>query len=160
MKTKTRNEIKYIGTGFPVLLLNFPAYEDEGRCLPDVPLGRLHRAIAYCVITRQTFISGAELSFLRSQADLNRSEAARRLGITRRTLINWEERGDQQIKAPPISHPGIRLFFFSRIFPDGSIKAADMPAGLLNPAEPPIIMEHSWLEGFDGIIGGTNRIAS
>ncbi len=110
-------KIDYWGTGFKVVLLNFPCYENEGAYLPDVPLRALHKFVAYKVIDKPTLLTGNEFSFLRASVELNRSEAARKLGITRRTLINWEEQEDRFIKAPGIAQLGIRLLFFRWIFP-------------------------------------------
>lgn len=115
--SKSRKEIDYWGAGFLVKLRNFPVYVDEGEHLPDVPLGRLHRAIAYEVIKKPHLLTGNELAFLRSQSDLTRSEMARRVGVTRRTLINWEETLDGPIKTPPIAQLGIRCVCASWIFP-------------------------------------------
>ena len=115
---KNRKEIDYWGTGFRVTLLNFPCYEDEGAYLPDVPFRSLHKFIAYKIIENQTLLTGSELLFLRATAELNRSEAARKLGITRRTLINWEEQEDQLIKAASVAQLGIRMLFFTWIFPE------------------------------------------
>lgn len=115
---KFRKEIEYWGTGFYVKLLNFPAYEDEGSFLPDVSLGLLHKFIGMQVILKPYLLTGSELSFLRSLADLSRSEAARKIGITRRGLINWEEMRDEPFKSQPIAHLGIRVFFSPWISPN------------------------------------------
>lgn len=112
-------EIEYWGAGFPVRLVDFPAYKEDGVFVPDVAYGRLHRVIALHVVEKPQLLIGAEVGFLRGLAELNRSEAARRLGITRRTLINWEEAGQKPIRAPSISHLGIRAFFAASIFPSG-----------------------------------------
>lgn len=112
-----RKEIAYWGTGFKLILLNFPYYEDEGAYLPDVPFRSLHKFIAHKIIEKPTLLTGCEFSFLRANAELNRSEAARKLGITRRTLINWEEQEDTFIKAAGIAQLGIKLLFYRWIFP-------------------------------------------
>ena len=113
-----RKEIEYWGTGFRVVLLNFPYYEDEGTYLPDVPFRSLHKFIAYKIIEKPILLTGSELLFLRATAELNRSEAARKLGITRRTLINWEEQENRLIKAAGVAQLGIKMLFFTWIFPE------------------------------------------
>lgn len=115
---KYRKEIDYWGTGFCVKLLNFPVYEDEGSFLPDVSLGMLHKFIGMQVISKPYLLTGNEFSFLRSLADLSRSEAARKIGITRRALINWEEMRDEPFKTRAIAHLGIRVFFSPWVSPN------------------------------------------
>ena len=111
-----KKEIEYWGTGFKVKLSNFPSYQDDGHHLPDVPLGLLHKLIALKTILKPHLLSGYEMVFLRSLSDMSRSKTAREFGITRRTLINWEENGDQSPKTLPIIHLAIRLMFYSWIF--------------------------------------------
>ena len=118
-----RKDINYWGSGFLVRLLDFPAYKDGRWYGPDVQMNRLHALIALKVIEKPFLLTGNELAFLRAVAELSRSEAARQLGVTRRTLINWEEEGDHGIKARPISHLGLRAFFHSQIF-----KGTEMPS--------------------------------
>jgi transcriptional regulator with XRE-family HTH domain len=118
-----KKDIDYWGCGFPVRLLGFPVYEDEGWYGPDVPLGTLERLVARRVITKAQLLTGGELYHLRALADLSRSEAARKLGVTRRTLINWEERQDDPIGAPPLVHLGLRARFFGWLFPGEALPA-------------------------------------
>jgi transcriptional regulator with XRE-family HTH domain len=119
-------KIEYWAEGFPVILIDFPAYEDEGEFFPDVPLTSLGRAIASKVIAKPNLLTGDELAFLRAIAHLTRSEAARKLGVTRRTLINWEDRGKRPIGAPLLVHLALRVRFFGWLFP-----GQDLPAGAL-----------------------------
>ena len=115
--SRTKKAIDYLGTGFLVKLLGFPTYVDDGEYMPDAPLGRLHKAIAYEIIKNPHLLTGNELAFLRAQASLSRSEMARRMGVTRRTLINWEETLDDPIKASLIAQLGIRCVCAVWIFP-------------------------------------------
>jgi DNA-binding XRE family transcriptional regulator len=118
-----RKNMEYWGNGFLVRLINFPVYEDQGWFGPDVQMNHLEKIIALRVIEKPFLLTGNELSFLRALADLSRSEAARLLGITRRTLINWEEEGDLPIRARPIMHLGLRAYFYGRIFKDAAMPA-------------------------------------
>ncbi|MCZ6552221.1 MAG: hypothetical protein O7A67_00335 [SAR324 cluster bacterium] len=113
----TRKELIYHGAGFPVRLVNFPCYEDEDGYAPEYPLMRLQTVIAYHVIQKPNLLTGNEFAFLRAVADLSRSETARRLGKARRTVINWEEKGDSAIGADPLVHLVLRQFFYAWIFP-------------------------------------------
>ena len=126
---KIRKKIEYWAEGFPVILIDFPAYEDEGEFFPDVPLTSLARAIARRVIERPNLLTGDELAFLRALAGFTRSEAARKLGVTRQTLINWEDRGKKPIGAPPLVHLALRVRFFEWLFP-----GQDLPADSLGLA--------------------------
>ena len=119
--SKTLRDIDYWGTGFKVRLLNVPCYKDEGEFFPDIPLIDLQYLVARKVILNQYLITGNEVSLLRAVADLTRSEAARKLGKTRRTLINWEEQGDKPISADPLIHLSLRLLFYSWIFPGAAL---------------------------------------
>ena len=121
-----RKDIEYWGPGFPVKLLGFPAYKDEGWYGPDVPLNKLEFLIARKVIERPRLLTGDELAFLRALADLTRSEAARKLGVTRRTLINWEDRGKRRIGAQPLVHLGLRAAFYRWLFPDLAIATSSL----------------------------------
>jgi DNA-binding XRE family transcriptional regulator len=134
-----RKDIDYWGSGFLVRLMDFPAYKDGRWYGPDVQMNRLHALIALKVIEKPFLLSGNELAYLRGVAELSRSEAARQLGVTRRTLINWEEEGDRPIKARPIMHLGLRTFFFAKIFKESAMpseamrsvaKLADQPVEL------------------------------
>jgi DNA-binding XRE family transcriptional regulator len=121
-----KKDIEYTGTGFSVRLVGFPVYEDDAWYGPDVPMYKLYRVIAARLIERPNLLTGAELAFLRALADLTRSEAARKLGVTRRTLINWEDRGKKPIGAPPLVHLALRARFFEWLFP-----GQDLPARAL-----------------------------
>jgi DNA-binding XRE family transcriptional regulator len=121
-----KRDIEYWGTGFSVRLIGFPVYEDDGWYGPDVPMTKLEFLIARKIIERPNLLAGDELAFLRALADLTRSEAARKLGVTRRTLINWEERGKKPIGAPPLVHLALRVRFFEWLFP-----GRDLPVGAL-----------------------------
>lgn len=118
---RPRKKIEYWAEGFLVNLVDFPVYEDEGAYFPDVPLTTLGRAIGYAVLTRPTLLRGRDVRFLRTLADLSRSQTARELGVTRRTLINWEDSGNGTIGAFPLMHLALRCFFFRRIFADRSV---------------------------------------
>jgi len=113
-----RDRIEYTGTGFPVVLLNFPAYQDGATHFPDVgPMG-LHRIIATELLSREGFLSGRELRFLRAHLDLSRSECARKLGITRRTLITWEETGAKILPTAPLNHVSVKVILARLLAPE------------------------------------------
>ena len=116
MKTEIRAEVEYWGAGFLVNLLKFPCYEEDGVYIPAVPFGFLHKAIALEVLKKPHLLTGNEIAFLRAQGGMTRSEAARKLGVTRRTLINWEEKNDRPIKATPLAHLGARCLFLAWVF--------------------------------------------
>ena len=114
---KAPKQLVYSGTGFKVILLNFPVYQDDGEWLPDVGPMELHRVIARELLARPSLLTGNELSFLRAHADLTRSECARQLGVTRRTLITWENARDKGIAARPPQHVGLKAYFAKVILP-------------------------------------------
>jgi transcriptional regulator with XRE-family HTH domain len=137
-----KRDIEYWGAGFLVQLLDFPVYEDEGWYGPDVPLNRLHLIISRRIIAKPHLLTGAELAELRGMADLTRSEAARKLGVTRRTLINWEERQDDPIGAPPLVHLGLRARFFGWLFP-GEAQPAEALKLVPEPEAEPIAIRYA-----------------
>jgi transcriptional regulator with XRE-family HTH domain len=134
-----KKSIDYWGTGFRVRLIEFPVYEDEGWFGPDVPLNPLHEVIARKLLARQRLLTGDELAFLRALADLTRSEAARRLGVTRRTLINWEDRNELPIGAQPLVHLGLRAAFFGWLFPDHPVRTSAMHLATDYTKEPLVV---------------------
>jgi len=116
--------LEYSGTGFKVILAGFPVYEDDGEVFPNVGPIALHRVIARALLSRPGLLTGADLSFLRAHADLTRSECARRLKITRRTLIPWEDSGKKRIAAPPLKHVSLKVFFAKQLFPQWTLPEA------------------------------------
>jgi DNA-binding XRE family transcriptional regulator len=119
-----QKQIAYTGTGFEVILENFPTYEDDGEVLPDVGPSRLHRVIAYELLSRSVFLTGSDVAFLRAHADLTRSECARRMDITRRTLITWENARKRKIPAKPLRHVWLKAFFAQLLFPNWRLPQA------------------------------------
>jgi DNA-binding transcriptional regulator YiaG len=113
-----RDWIEYKGTGFAVRLVGFPAYEDDGARLPDVGPQGLHRVIALELLSREGLLAGRELRFLRAHLDLSRSECARRLHITRRTLITWEEMGAKPLPTAALNHVSVKLILARLLAPE------------------------------------------
>jgi DNA-binding XRE family transcriptional regulator len=118
-------DIRYWGAGFLVTLRHFPMRSDSRR-VPDVRFGKLHRLISWRVLTKPGRLTGSQLYFLRAHLDINRSVMARMLGITRRTLINWEDRDHSPITAPPLVELAIRQVFTSLLFPGEPLNSHEL----------------------------------
>ena len=152
-----RNEMDYWGTGFLVKLRNFPCYEDEGGYAPDFPLLTLQKIIAYHVLRKSFLLTGNELAFLRATADLNRSESAKKLGITRRTLINWEEQLDEPIRAASLAQLSIKLFYLTWIFPGEKTIESELIQINTKENDGPIAIDYRSVNGLLPALSQTER---
>jgi DNA-binding XRE family transcriptional regulator len=123
-----------------VVLSGFPAYEDEGEWFPDVGPRALHRIVACELLSRGGFLTGRDLVFLRTHAELSRSECARRLGVTRRTLITWEETAAKPLPTAALNHVSIKVILARLLAPEAKLPDAALraPASLIRkPLEIP-----------------------
>ena len=82
-----------------------------GEIIARIPnMAWLHRAITFCLIKKETLLSGEEIKFLRKMAGLNGVELAKALGVHKATLSKWENQARNITKN---SDAALRLICFA-----------------------------------------------
>lgn len=94
-----RENYHYTECGLPsVFLKHIPVFHCEcGAIVARIPaVAKLHRAILFNLIKKDSLLSGDEIRFFRKMAALSGSELAQALGVHKATISKWEN-GKRQI---------------------------------------------------------------
>ncbi len=92
-----KTNVRYLGFGFPVLLLDVERVEEEnGTSYLDIPHHKLAKNLFVAVLVKPAPLTGAELKFLRKYLDLTQGEFAKLIGAKGHSNIaGWENKGDK-----------------------------------------------------------------
>ena len=92
-----KTNIRYLGFGFPVLLLGVETVEGDGSySYLDIPHQKLARNLFMAVLLQPGPLTGAELKFLRKYLDMTQDEFAKLIGAKGHSNIaGWENKGEK-----------------------------------------------------------------
>lgn len=92
-----KTNIRYMGFGFPVFLIGVDTVEGgDGSSYLDIPHQKLAKSLFLALLLKPTFLTGAELKFLRKYLDLTQEEFAKLIGAKGHSNIaGWENKGQK-----------------------------------------------------------------
>ena len=118
-----KTNVRYMGFGFPVFLLGVETVEvGDSRFYLDIPHQKLAKNLFLAVLLKPTFLTGAELKFLRKHLDLTQEEFAKVIGAKGHSNIaGWENKGQRSTGMVEQAEIMARLKLAVE-FSDGAIK--------------------------------------
>ena len=118
-----KTNVRYMGFGFPVFLLGVETVEvGDSRSYLDIPHQKLAKNLFLAVLLKPTFLTGAELKFLRKHLDLTQEEFAKVIGAKGHSNIaGWENKGQRSTGMVEQAEIMARLKLAVE-FSDGAIK--------------------------------------
>jgi transcriptional regulator with XRE-family HTH domain len=100
--------------------------------VPEIPnIAELHVRIALFLIEKTTLLTGEEIRFLRTMANLSGVELAKMLGIHPTNLSRWENGARNISKKTDVA---LRLFCFAAIMQE-RLRASDFMSGVVEAAK-------------------------
>jgi transcriptional regulator with XRE-family HTH domain len=90
-------EYIYEGLGFPVKLHNVVMVQDRDYVYPLISLNEITLKVAMQLIHRHEKLDGARLKFLRKFCQASLDDFAKRLGVSKTTILNWEKSSRNKI---------------------------------------------------------------
>ncbi len=108
---KTRiQDYRYDGFGFPLIVENCPMMRVFDEWVPKLDFVALQCAMAIRVALKEFRLTGTEVKFLRLHLEMSLQDVAKRLGVTRRSVSDWEECDQALTKMEWTAEKEIRLY--------------------------------------------------
>lgn len=96
-ETYKKEKFIYHGTGFPVILMNFPFKKIGKNEILDCDIEQLDLAIAKLVLLKPALLTGSELKFLRILVNESMEKFSSHFNNAPSTIKNWEDRKDKPV---------------------------------------------------------------
>ncbi len=127
-----KTNVRYMGFGFPVFLLGVDTVQtDGGSSYLDIPHHKLAKSLFLAVLLKPTFLTGAELKFIRKYLDLTQEEFAKVIGAKGHSNIaGWENKGQRSTGMVEQAEMIARLKLAME-FSEGAIKIDDFYATIV-----------------------------
>ncbi len=98
MKQKTKIQKSFVdyGFGFPVVLLDVPMIEVQGKWTPHLNYKKYANAVLEALAHKPARLTGNEIKFIRHKFEMTLQEFAKRFGQkSHQAVMKWEDFGDK-----------------------------------------------------------------
>jgi DNA-binding transcriptional regulator YiaG len=126
--------MRYMGFGFPIYLVGVKNLSSsKGHSYLDIPHHKLAQSLFLAILMKPSFLSGAELKFLRKHLNLTQQAFAKSIGVKGHSNIaGWEGKGQDPTGMLEATEILVRLKLAVE-YTKGSVKIKDFYSRIVKP---------------------------
>jgi DNA-binding transcriptional regulator YiaG len=115
MEKRRAKRFKYVGLGFPIMLIDIPLVRVRDIWTPAIDYNKLQKSVLLALSYKAVPLSGNEVHFIRTYFEMTLEAFGKHLGVTSVTVVNWEKAKSKPAKINPSLELYIRLYIVDKL---------------------------------------------